>query len=353
MKSAQLFSTAGLKLDTITPMNERARINTGFLCNYGCEFCYYKDKLDQRDSFEQIKERIDDVMRYGINQVDLSGGESSIEPNWFNILDYCNSKNLYISTLSHGGKFCDYEFLKKSKEHGLKEILFSLHGSSEEVHDSITKRKGSFNKIITAIKNAKSLNILVRINCTVYDKNHLFLENEYVQLLTELNPFEINFICLNYDTDNSTFRQIDYSIITNSIKKCIDKIQFIKYINVRYVPYCYMIGYEKYVVNYYQHIYDIYDWNLAIYNHEINTNITYDKIEKLRQSYDAAKHFRLNGYNKSKECKQCKFFFICDGIEKQLSNNKFYPVNGTYINEINYFRKGFYENKTINSDFNT
>ena len=36
MKSAQLFSTAGLKLDTITPMNERARINTGFLCNYGC-----------------------------------------------------------------------------------------------------------------------------------------------------------------------------------------------------------------------------------------------------------------------------------------------------------------------------
>ena len=208
MKSVQLFSTVGLKLDTITPMNERARINTGFLCNYGCEFCYYKDKLDQRDSFEQIKERIDDVMRYGINQVDLSGGESSIEPNWFNILDYCNSKNLYISTLSHGGKFCDYEFLKKSKEHGLKEILFSLHGSSEEVHDSITKRKGSFNKIITAIKNAKSLNILVRINCTISEKNYLHLD-EYITLLKQFNNiFELNFLPLNYWSDAKKIKKM-------------------------------------------------------------------------------------------------------------------------------------------------
>ena len=341
--SLQVFSTAGLKLDLIEPMNERARINTGYLCNYGCEFCYYKTKLDQRDSLDLIKTRIDDVIKYGIKQVDLSGGESSIEPNFFNILDYCKEKELYVSTLSHGGKFSDFEFLKESKDRGLKEILFSLHGCNAEIHDDITKRKGSFEKIIKAIKNAKELDILVRINCTVYDKNHKYLENEYVKLLKELNPFEINFITLNYDTDNSDFKQINYSIITDSIKKCIDQIQFIKYINVRYVPYCYMIGYEKYVVNYYQHIYDIFDWNLAIYNHNVDTSKVYTKDQKLRHSYDAAKHFRLNGYNKDANCKNCKNYFICDGIEKQLSNNNFYPVQGQKIYEVNYYRKGFYE----------
>jgi MoaA/NifB/PqqE/SkfB family radical SAM enzyme len=344
MKSPQLFSTIGLKLDLETPMNERARLNTGFFCNYGCEFCYYKDKLDQRDSLKVITDRVDDIYNYGIRQVDLSGGESSIEPNWFKILDYCKTKGMTVSTLSHGGKFSDYEFLKKSKEHGLTEILFSLHGSNKEIHEKITKRKGSFDKILTAIQNAKKLGIIVRINCTVYDLNHHLLKTEYVQLLRNIEPLEINFICLNYDTDNSDFRKIDYAIITDSIKSCIDDIvDAVKYINVRYVPYCYMEGYEKHVVNYYQHIYDKFDWNLAIYNHDIDTTKTYTKEEKLRQSYDAAKHFRINGYNKSESCKGCKHYFICDGIEKQLDNNEFKPQTGDKVFEVNFYRKKFYE----------
>jgi radical SAM protein with 4Fe4S-binding SPASM domain len=341
---SQLFSTIGLKLDLDTPMNERARLNTGFLCNYGCEFCYYKDRLTERDSLDVIKERVDDIYNYGIRQIDLSGGESSVEPNWFKILDYCREKEMTISTLTHGGKFCDYEFLKKSKEHGLTEILFSMHGSNPEVHDKITNRKRSFERIVQAIKNAHDLGIIVRLNCTVYDLNHEYLKDEYVELLKELKPFEINFICLNYDTDNGDFRQIDYNVITTSIKNCIDQIEnVVPIINVRYVPYCYMEGYEKHVVNYYQHIYDIYDWNLAIYNHNIDTSKTYSKEEKIRQSMDAAKHFRMNAYNKSDDCKKCKHYFICDGIEKQLDNNPFKPQEGEKIYEINHYRKDFFE----------
>lgn len=341
----QLFSSVGLKLDLVNPCNERARLNTGFLCNYDCEFCYYKDRLTERDSLELIKSRIDDIYNYGIRQIDLSGGESSIEPNWFKILDYCKEKEMSISTLSHGGKFSDIEFLKKSQEHGLEEVLFSLHGSNDEIHDKITRRKKSFQKIIQAIRNCHELGIRVRINCTVYDLNHSRLDSEYYRLLIDLNPLEVNFICLNYDTDNAHFRPIDYEMITNSIKSCINLIKDrIKYINVRYVPYCYMEGYEKYVVNYFQHVYDIYDWNLALYNHEIDTTKTYTKEEKLRQSHNAARHFRMNGYDKAEGCKDCKHYYICDGIEKQLSkNNKFKPQPGDYIHEVNFYRNGFYE----------
>lgn len=344
LKSRQLFSSIGLKFDTTTTENKRARLNTGFLCNYNCEFCYYKDRLDQRDSLETIKDRIDDIYNYDIRQIDLSGGESSIEPNWFNILDYCMEKDMYISTISHGGHFHKKEFVQKSIDHGLKEIMFSLHGSNAEVHDKIVQRKSAFTRIIQAIRNAKEAGLLVRINCTVYDLNHEYLKTEYITLLKELEPHEVNFICLNYDTDNSDFRQIDYSIITESIKYCIDNVKdTIKYINVRYVPYCYMIGYEKYVVNYYQHIYDIYDWNLAVYNHEINTSVKYTREEKLRHSYDAARDFRTKGYFKDEGCEGCKFYYICDGIENQLTNNKCMPQEGDKINDINYYRQGFYE----------
>jgi hypothetical protein len=213
-----------------------------------------------------------------------------------------------------------------------------------EVIKKYTKRLRKEKVHLTAIQNAKKLGIIVRINCTVYDLNHHLLKTEYVQLLRNIEPLEINFICLNYDTDNSDFRKIDYAIITDSIKSCIDDIvDAVKYINVRYVPYCYMEGYEKHVVNYYQHIYDKFDWNLAIYNHDIDTTKTYTKEEKLRQSYDAAKHFRINGYNKSESCKGCKHYFICDGIEKQLDNNEFKPQTGDKVFEVNFYRKKFYE----------
>jgi radical SAM protein with 4Fe4S-binding SPASM domain len=345
MKSVLEFSTYGVAIDRETPPNARARLNTGTLCNYNCEFCYYKKQLSIRTAYEKIVERIDDIWAYGLKEIDLSGGESSVEPNWFKILDYCQAKGFTnISTLSHGGKFADMEFLKESQAHGLKEILFSVHGSNAELHDKITDRKGSFVKIIQAIKNAHQAGIVVRINCTVYDLNHHTLPNEYTDLILELNPLEVNFITLNYDTDNSDFRTNDYGAVTDSIKLCIDRIKDrVKYINVRYTPFCYMVGYEQYVCNYYQHIYDKYDWNLAIYNHGIDTTKTYTELEKLQQSYEEAKKFRLNSYHKGKECLDCKYLFICDGVEKQLKDTPLKPVAGDKIHEINFYRKGFYD----------
>lgn len=344
MISIQKFSTIPIKIDYTTKSNNRARLNTGMLCNYKCEFCYYKHSLDKRDSLETIIHRIDDIVAFGITEIDLSGGESSFEPNWFKILEYCNDKFTNISTLSNGSKFSDIEFLKKSKEYGLKEILFSLHGSNESIHDKITGIKGSFKKILKAIENAKVLDIVVRINCSVYDLNHDSLRDEYIHLLKKIIPLEINFITLRYDTDNNDFRKNNYLEITDSIKFCIDNIKdSIKYINVRYTPYCYMIGYEKYVCNYYQHIYDIYDWNLAVYNHSVNTKKKYTNKEKLHLAYDAAKNFRISSYTKHESCKLCKYFFICDGVEKQLKETPLQYVTGTKIFDVNYFREGFYD----------
>ncbi len=97
------------------PICTRAKLDTGTLCNYKCTFCYYKDKLDICDSFEVIKERIDYLVKCGIKELDLSGGESSYHPDWFKILDYCTLNNLYISTISNGSMFSDYEFLKNQK----------------------------------------------------------------------------------------------------------------------------------------------------------------------------------------------------------------------------------------------
>ena len=136
-----------IEKDYSRPINNRAKLDTGKLCNYSCEFCYYKKQLHERDALEKIKQRIDYIHAYGIDEIDLSGGESSVEPNWFNILDYCKGKFKRISCLSHGGKFSDLSFAQRSYDSGLREILFSLHGFTEEVHDKITGKKGAFKNL--------------------------------------------------------------------------------------------------------------------------------------------------------------------------------------------------------------
>lgn len=340
-----VISTHGIEVDFVTARCNRAKLDTGTLCNYNCEFCYYKDRLNITTPLSVIKDRVDYLHQYGITEVDLSGGESSVHKDWFELLDYCNQKFEHISCLSNGYKFADETFLKKSKEHGLKEILFSLHGFNEQVHDQITDRKGSYVKILQAIDNAKKHGIVVRINCTVYQKNCEGLE-EYSKLLLSIKPLEINFLTLNYWEDNRGFEQADYLSLTTHIKKCIDIIKNdIEIINVRYTPYCYMVGYEKYVCNQYQHIYDRYDWNKEMYSGRLDVTRPYTEHEKILIAHDVAAKDRSIDYKKPNSCITCKFYYICDGIEKNI-NVPVYPVSGEKIRQVNYYRPGLYDQST-------
>tara|TARA_E500000318_G_scaffold44252_1_gene41834 strand:+ start:2175 stop:3200 length:1026 start_codon:yes stop_codon:yes gene_type:complete len=336
------LSINNFDVDYETKRCNRAKLDTGFHCNYKCEFCYYIDRLDVKTPFSTIQQRINILHKYGISEVDLSGGESSIHKDWFQILDYCNERFDNISCLSNGSVFSNEKFLLKSKDHGLKEILFSLHGYNEEVHDDIVGRKNGWKKIHKAIKLCKKHDIKVRINCTVYQKNYKGLV-EYADIIKEIQPFQVNFLTLNYWDANKTFEPIDdYQGLTDKIKQCIDLIiNDTKYINVRYTPYCYMKGYEKYVCNQYQHVYDIYDWNKEIYDYDVDLTKTYTEKEKIDLGYLKAQDGRIDGCKKPLKCIRCKYFNICDGIEKQLDIDV-HPEEGEKITDVNFYRKDFY-----------
>ena len=182
------LSTKGVEIDMQEGYCTRAKLDTGPLCNYNCWFCYYQGDLDKQTPLETIKERLDYIESCGIKEVDLSGGESSVRKDWFELLDLCKSKGMKISTLSNGYKFADYDFIKKSKEHGLEEILFSVHGFDEESHNKIVDHKKGFKNIIQAIRHAKELDIIVRVNCVVTKENYESLDSKFVDLMLELQP---------------------------------------------------------------------------------------------------------------------------------------------------------------------
>ena len=107
-----------------------------------------------------------------------------------------------------------------------------------------------------------------------------------------------------------------------------------------------MEGYEKYVCNQYQHIYDVYDWNKEIYDYDVDVSKQYTNHEKIDLAYNKAARDRLKDYKKPKECLNCKHFYICDGIENQV-DCRVLPLRGDKITDVNYYRGNYYEQTTV------
>jgi len=281
-----------------------------------------------------------------MEEIDLSGGESSIHQNWFEILDYCREigfKN--ISTLSNGATFANKDFLLKSKEHGLSEILFSLHGHNEESHEKIVGRKNSFQKILQAIQWSQELGIKVRLNCTVTSFNVGALV-DYAKLVNSIFPSQLNFLPLNYWDAAGDRPPENYETLSTGIKKAIDLLNSAIEINVRYIPYCFMQGYEKYVVGTYQHIFDKGDWNIIGYDVD-QWERPYEGAPTIEEYFESARKKRLLTYHKNSDCFSCQFFNICDGVEHKLvSLQTLYPVaasDGKKIKDVLFFRRPYYQ----------
>jgi radical SAM protein with 4Fe4S-binding SPASM domain len=58
--------------------------------------------------------------------------------------------------------------------------------------------------------------------------------------------------------------------------------------------------------------------------------------------YNAAERKRNWTYYKKKECLDCKHYFICDGVEKQIKEIELKPEIGEKIKSVNFYRKGWY-----------
>lgn len=336
LRSSRIYNELSHKLDIDydTPYCERGKLDTGTHCNYRCGFCYYFNDLDKVTPVAEIKKRIDYLVSCGIKQADLSGGESSIHRNWFDILDYCIEKGLTVSCLSNGSKFSDIGFLRESKQHGLSEILFSLHGFDEQSHNKMVGVKAGFRKITQAITNANELGIKVRINCTVTKDNYMELDNKFLALINQFDIAQVNFLTLNYWSDANTQEAFGYKESTQKIKSAIDKMT-VPDIRVRYTPFCYMKGYEKHLYGYYQHIYDLYDWNIAVYDQQIEPEKY--KGSELDCLYESAKQNRNQTYKKNKECMDCKHYYICDGYEQKFDSLEVYPEPGEKITKATYY----------------
>jgi His-Xaa-Ser system radical SAM maturase HxsC len=129
-------------------------------CNNECLMCTNPPGYQDGGGYDYE----DLAVRYGnLNngetEIQLTGGEPTLHPRFFDVLGFFRKKCplAKITLITNGRRFGEPDFTKKCLAIGNIDFQISLHGPNDELHDKITKAKGSFKETVRGIQNILDL----------------------------------------------------------------------------------------------------------------------------------------------------------------------------------------------------
>lgn len=318
----------------------------GYACNQKCVCCPCEKDQRLKKSIEltELKKEVDRMVEIGVTDVTVSGGEPTVYPNFFEIIQYLIDKNLSIHILSNSEKFANTDFATKFVKIAQGKnitVTTTFHSLKEEEHEKQNGSIGSFNRSLNGLKFLDKNNIQISVKqcITKYNYKNLrkfmeFLTNNFSSK-TEIQLWGIDLCGIDKETANK------YFVAFNEIKPYIeDAIDYFETINVKdrkqvltlnNLPLC---------------MCDCYYWSYFTLPSS-NYYIDYKNTEN--DSF--SKNFGLPFH----ACKTCKFARFCKGtylsifdvfgdktIEKPANENMIFSYKPKYIR---------YNDKNINKLF--
>jgi radical SAM protein with 4Fe4S-binding SPASM domain len=141
-------------------------------CNLRCIHCY--SDSDAREypgelTWDQCRAVVDDLARFGVPAVLLSGGEPLIHPRFFDLAAYARGQGLRL-TLSTNGTLIDRDAAQRLKELAFSYVGISLDGIGA-THDHFRGRHGAFDKTVAAFRHCKAVGQKVGLRLTLSSNN--------------------------------------------------------------------------------------------------------------------------------------------------------------------------------------
>lgn len=272
-------------------------------CNNSCRFCVVNsyqgnpEKVNMKVVEKFLRMNADK----GHEWVNIHGGEPTIVPELFNILEKIKELGYpHISIQTNGRAFHDLEFAKETVNRGVDLFVISLHGQDAAMHDYFTQVEGSFDEAVAGIKNIKRLGKKVRTNTCVCKQNIDHLE-EIVNLSLDIGTDHINIS--NLHTTGKAYENFNEVVPTltdalPAVKRAVDAVvKRGKVVTLEGYPKCVLGDYAKYMI----------DWN------EVNYKLLFRRI--ILDDYAA--FMEKENKHQSKKCKSCILQKECGGLYKE------------------------------------
>jgi radical SAM protein with 4Fe4S-binding SPASM domain len=156
------------------PLN--AHIDLSYQCNLKCIHCYCQDldpsfsQGEPEMSESEILRLIDELADIGSLFLTLSGGEVLLHPSFFKAARHARKRNFCLGVLTNG-TLIDDRTAGLLKDLSPISVDLSIYGSDAATHDAITRRQGSFEKLVSAVGLLKNAGIRVLLKSVIMKAN--------------------------------------------------------------------------------------------------------------------------------------------------------------------------------------
>ena len=143
-----------------------------YRCNERCVHCY----LDHKDYGELTTSEctgiLEQLAQAGTLFLTLSGGEIFLRPDLEEILSAARRLHFDVS-LKTNALLLSAPQAAMLAEHGVRRVQISIYSENPEVHDAITKVRGSLRRSLAAIPLLRKRGIQVKLACPLMKQNLL------------------------------------------------------------------------------------------------------------------------------------------------------------------------------------
>ncbi|MCZ4537396.1 mycofactocin radical SAM maturase [Gordonia terrae] len=124
-----------------------------YACNLACVHCLSSSgKRDPRElSTEQCKAIIDELQRMQVFYVNIGGGEPTVRPDFWELVDYATSHQVGVKFSTNGLRI-DKKVAARLAASDYVDVQISLDGATAEVNDAV-RGPGSFDMAVRALEN--------------------------------------------------------------------------------------------------------------------------------------------------------------------------------------------------------
>jgi len=145
---------------------------------------------------------LDLMASFGCKKGILIGGEPTIHSNFMEILEAFSKRQIYPAVVSNGRKYASKDFLERARAIAPFGTTVSMQSDKQTVHDSITRRPGSYQETVNGLRNCVDLSIPTTVQITITLDNLLGIF-DFIKMVEEvgvkdfvigfgLPPFENN-----------------------------------------------------------------------------------------------------------------------------------------------------------------
>ena len=179
-------------------------------CDEKCIHCYLPpDWFESSDLDTELGLKVLDELRdEGALIICFSGGEAFLHKEFDKLLYRARENDLVIKINTNATHISDY-YIEVLKEVQPEQVQVSLYSMTPEVHDKITKVRGSHRRTMDGINRLMEANICISISCPVMKGNkHCYKdvvrwgEQQGVRVKTDF----MLFACTDFDQTNLSYR---------------------------------------------------------------------------------------------------------------------------------------------------